>query len=346
MATTRKSSDHTKDATAEAPPVTTRGRIEFTQSGVAQPTRNIFDPWNTASTGHQRAENRLSGSTSWRDSRNQKLSAQYHGGFTGGKRVADSVGAGSKTFGKDGRKANGGWVKGASGLRSNGQRSIVEAFGGTTSQQASSRPATEDTLFEQRQVSPIATLVEEQHQAPDPESTPPSHQPSNLSNDRSEQELAPKKQIFDNLCIYINGTTGPLVSYHRLKYLLAQHGARMSIALGRRSVTHVILGNTHDKGGAGGGLAGTKIQKEISRVGGKGIKFVSVEWYGWFTSSASETSFLTNYIYRALESIKAGKRLPEARFQNLRLGGHGQGTVYNTFKISKPTSSPDFGDKS
>jgi hypothetical protein len=274
MAYARHSSSDTKNATTA--PLLARARALFTASGVAQSSRNIFDPWNSASTGHQRADNRLSGSTSWRDSRNQKLSAQYHGGSTGGKRVSDSVGAGSETFGKDGRKANRGWEKGASGLRVNGQLSIMEAFMKTTNKQPS--PTADDTTIQDTQLQPLQTPTEDCEHSYDPTTIPPSYQPSTLVNDHPHQEAAPKKQIFQNLCIYINGTTAPLISDHKLKYLLAQHGARTSIALGRRSVTHVILGNTYNKGGAGGGLAGSKIQKEISRVGGKGIKFVSVEW--------------------------------------------------------------------
>jgi hypothetical protein len=96
----------------------------------AAPARTFFDPWNSSSTGHQRAENRLSGSTSWRASRNLKLSEQYKGGLGGGgKRVADTVGAGSTDFGKDGRKENGGWEKGARGLRTGGQMSLAEVWG-------------------------------------------------------------------------------------------------------------------------------------------------------------------------------------------------------------------------
>lgn len=56
---------------------------------------------NSSATGHQRADNRLSGSTSWRDSRNSKLGEQFSGGAGGGKRVSDTVGAGSLDFGKD-----------------------------------------------------------------------------------------------------------------------------------------------------------------------------------------------------------------------------------------------------
>jgi len=86
------------------------------------------------------------------------------------------------------------------------------------------------------------------------------------------------KQIFDGLCFYTNGSTAPLVSDHKLKQLLASYGARHSIALGRRSVTHVILGTANVRGGAGGGLAASKMQKEIARTGGKAVKFVTAEW--------------------------------------------------------------------
>lgn len=96
----------------------------------APAARTFFDPWNSSSTGHQRAENRLSGSTSWRASRNLKLSEQYKGGLGGGgKRVADTVGAGSEHFGKDGRKGNGGWEKGARGLRTSGQKNLADVWG-------------------------------------------------------------------------------------------------------------------------------------------------------------------------------------------------------------------------
>ncbi|KAI4168814.1 MAG: hypothetical protein LQ346_009031, partial [Caloplaca aetnensis] len=111
--------------------------------------------------------------------------------------------------------------------------------------------------------------------------------------------------------------------------LLAENGARVSIALGRRTVTHVILGTPNagaGAGGAGGGLAASKIQKEIQRVRGKGVKYVGVEW--------------------VLESLKAGKRLPEAQFTNLTLAAKGQKSVYGMFSKEKPsakTASPEEG---
>lgn len=87
--------------------------------------------------------------------------------------------------------------------------------------------------------------------------------------------------IFTGITVLINGSTYPLVSDHKLKYLLIQHGARVAISLGRKKVTHVILGRENGSvsgKGVGGGLAGGKIEKEIRRVGGKGVKFVGVEW--------------------------------------------------------------------
>jgi hypothetical protein len=59
-----------------------------------------------------------------------KLSEQYKGGLGGGgKRVADTVGAGSEHFGTDGRRPNGGWEEGARGLRTGGQLSLAEVWG-------------------------------------------------------------------------------------------------------------------------------------------------------------------------------------------------------------------------
>lgn len=103
---------------------------------------------------------------------------------------------------------------------------------------------------------------------------------SDLSNDKFETPPAPQaKQIFTGLCFYLNGSTAPLVSDHKLKHMLSAHGANHSIALGRRTVTHVILGTVNANGGCGGGLAATKIQKEVAMTGGKAVKYITVEWY-------------------------------------------------------------------
>ena len=140
-----------------------------------------------------------------------------------------------------------------------------------------------------------------------------------IGGEEAIEKRKDERKIFDNLCIYLNGSTYPLISDHKLKRLLAQHGARISIALGRRSVTHVIVGRPNDSSargsGSGGGLSGTKIQKEIDRVRGCGIKFVGVEW--------------------VLECIKAGKRVSEARFAVVSTAPRGVGSVAGMFEKQK-----------
>ena len=76
-------------------------------------------------------------------------------------------------------------------------------------------------------------------------------------DDLKEQEkLNKQKGVFDGLVIYINGSTHPLVSDHKLKHLLVENGAKISIHLGRRQVTHVILGKPTGAGVGAGGRSG------------------------------------------------------------------------------------------
>lgn len=221
----------------------------------AQPTRTFFDSWNSSSTGHQRAENRLSGSTSWRESRTQKLASQLSDQTRGGgQRVADTVGAGSPDFGTDGRTNNGGWERGAPGLRRDGQLSLFECQTRQTKRAAES-PPTDDKII------PNATTGGTASQAkavPSTDDRPP--------------------QIFRSLVVYVNGSTAPLISDHALKRLLVEHGAAVNLVLGHRTVTHVILGRTAANGGAGGGLAAGKAAREVSRLRARGVRFVSAEW--------------------------------------------------------------------
>jgi hypothetical protein len=68
-------------------------------SAAAKPKfANPFDEWNSSSTGHQRAENKIGASAGWRQSRSMKLSHQFQSGGTGGKRILDAVGAGSEDW--------------------------------------------------------------------------------------------------------------------------------------------------------------------------------------------------------------------------------------------------------
>ncbi|THY63810.1 hypothetical protein D6C99_00453 [Aureobasidium pullulans] len=303
----------------------------------AKPKRRFFDPWNSSSTGHQRAENNLAGSTSWRESRSLKLRNQFSGGASGGARVADTVGAGSEDFGKDGRLENGGWIKGASGLRGRGQPSVVEAFRvkktcvkdtatekGKTQLDVkeveeqeldfldipSAQPLREDLSQEQKQeqASNYEDTLLNEHQSP-PER--PQHVKQDLDTEATTKPNPP--QIFAGTCIYINGSTFPTISDHKLKHLLVTHGAHLSIHLGRRSVTHVILGHPNASAipGAGGGLSASKMQKEISKIGGKNVKFVTAEW--------------------VMESVGKGKRAPEQRFEAVRLALKGTGRVEEMF---------------
>ena len=258
----------------------------------AAPIRKTFDPWNSSSTGHQRAENRLGGSTSWRQSRTTKLGNQFASGAGGGKRMFDAVRAGSKDFGRDGRKENGGWEKGAKGLREEGWRAVTLMM---------SKGSQVEREIQERE--------EERAKDEFPETK------LGISCAKENEDPKPRKPrgLFQGLGFYINGSTAPMISDHKLKQLLAENGGRISLGLARRSVTHVIIGRPNGKvGGAGGGLSGTKIEKEIKRVRGCGIKFVRVEW--------------------VLESLKAGKRQPEHAFEGVKTAPYGVGSVVGMFK--------------
>jgi len=223
--------------------------------------------------------------------------------------VPDVVGTGNKWLGSDGRRVNGVWENCSGGPRDESQKSIWENFKGR-------RHAPIEGEGKRQALKEPGCLHNQNHHGSD---TQEEEQQRQLEKDL-EQDTKPDKPIFRNLCIYVNGSTMPLISDHKLKHLLAKHGATLSIALGRRSVTHVIVGNTVSNGGAGGGLAGSKIQKEITRVRGKGIKFVTAEW--------------------AVESIKAGKKLNEAQFSNTKLvAPSGQKSVLGMFKSVKPGQS-------
>jgi hypothetical protein len=301
----------------------------------AKPKRRFFDSWNSSSTGHQRADNSLAGSTSWRESRSLKLGNQFGGGASGGARLTDTVGVGSEDFGKDGRLENGSWAKGAPGLRARGQISMVEAFSvrkvgvkDTAIEKAKAKVMVDGTreqeldLFGIPSAQPlreVSSQVQEQASSYEDEllreNSSPGEQAKQIHQDQNTESATTLKppQVFAGTCIYINGSTYPTISDHKLKHLLVTHGARLSIHLGRRSVTHVILGrpNASAVPGAGGGLSASKMQKEITKIGGKNVKFVTVEW--------------------VMESVANGKRAPEQRFEAVRLALKGTGRVEQMF---------------
>ncbi|PBP17558.1 BRCA1 C Terminus domain-containing protein [Diplocarpon rosae] len=251
----------------------------------AQPKFAVhFDAWNSSSTGHQRAENPLSRSTGWRKSRNVKLSNQFNSGGTGGQEILDQLGAGSKEW--DG-KAKAVIPK---DVRERARVSVADMI---------------------TRKGPVTLSSEEQLMA----------QRKRDDDLKDKGRLSRKKGIFDGLVIYVNGSTYPLISDHKLKHVLAENGGKMSLHLGRRQVTHVILGKPSGTlgMGAGGGLSGTKLEREIRKVGGCGVKYIGVEW--------------------VLESLKSGKRLSETQFANLQVAPKNQQSVYEIFKKSNSTAA-------
>lgn len=244
----------------------------------------------------------------------------------------DTVGAGSEDFGTDGRLENGTWAPGAKGLRTGGQQSIWESMKVQKAADRSMKRMKHDKSLDEKPtsvVNPFAPFRKADGTIRETSWTShekrQDHKVGVTANadvtllNRPEEELATEKagppQLFAGLTIYINGSTAPLISDHRLKHLLSAHGARTSVALGRRSVTHVILGRSNTAGGCGGGLAGSKIDKEIRRTGGKSVKFVNAAW--------------------VVDSVKAGKRLPETRYQGLKLSASGFDSVANLFNQDK-----------
>ncbi|KAI9818318.1 MAG: hypothetical protein M1832_004436 [Thelocarpon impressellum] len=217
-----------------------------------QPSRTPFDPYNSSSIGHQRAENKVGRSTEWRESRSAKLAVQLRSGAGGGRRMADTAGAGVQPA-----------------ERRRGWRSVAEMLQGKTV-----KPSTADSRVLEKA-------------KPGDEET---------------------KKLFAGLGFYVNGSTAPAVSDHRLKQLIAEHGGAVHIGLARQRVSHVVLGS------AGGSLAAVKIQREILRVRGCGVKYVGVDW--------------------VLQSVKAGVRLPEAAFSVPGLVPQGQRSVYGLLRGS------------
>lgn len=181
------------------------------------------------------------------------MAHQYYVGVGGGERIHDSVAAGSLNHENDGRKGNEDWEDGASGPRE-------DRWGDVRQMLLREGPK----VVGKKEVEQDGTSLKGEGENKNPP----------LKSER--------RKLFQNLRVYINGSTAPMVGDHKLKQLLTENGAGISIALGRRSVTHVILGTPNgcrNGPGAGGGLAASKIQKEIKRVGGCGVKYVGVEWY-------------------------------------------------------------------
>ena len=294
-----------------------------------EPSRTFFDPFNSSSTGHQRAENHLSGGTSWRTSRTCKLAHQL-GDPTGGggqTHIVDSVGAGSENYASGGKRENDSWETRASGLREKGWQDIrgllevnkkrksgemaQETDGECKRRKAGFNDAAHDPVIRTQTPSPASSLqVSSQHRTQLPGSN------VNTLADSTPKVIPSAPQIFRCLALYLNGSTlASGISDHKLKSLFVQHGGSLSIALGRRTVTHVVLGTS------GGGLAAGKIQKEVARVGGKGVKYVTAKW--------------------VVDSVECGRRLPESRYQAVHTALKSQGSMLGKLSGTKQQQSED-----
>ncbi|KAF2967104.1 hypothetical protein GQX73_g6489 [Xylaria multiplex] len=293
-----------------------------TISKAAEPVHGqSFDPWNSSSTGHQRAENRLGASTGWRDSRNRKLMSQFTGGSGGGKRVSDAVGEGSQNWDPQAKALI------TPEMRSRARSSVLDMLANP----GTMKPSYSPSAFAPPSMSTLGPIsapgdtrksmlsISDPNKVTAEERPVVQHEAENIAREQIKQP----RRIFDGVVVFLNGSTHPLISDHKLKHVLAEHGGSMSSHLGRRKVTHVILGRPAAGGygsGGGGGLAGGKLQKEISKLGGPAVKFVGVQW--------------------VLESIKAGKRLPEARFADLKIMSKGQQSVYSLYSKPKDKTPP------
>jgi hypothetical protein len=116
-------------------------------------------------------------------------------------------------------------------------------------------------------------------------------------------------QIFRGLAIYLNGSTAPLISDHKLKKIFVSYGGNVCLGLARRSVTHVIIGKT--------GLAAGKIQMEVRKINGESVKYVTAQW--------------------VIDSVEAGKRKSEGPYlpKELGIGGSRQKSVGQMFAKTK-----------
>lgn len=224
-----------------------------------------FDPWNSVALGHQRAETK--GPQGWRENRTWKLQHQLAAGNSGGARLSDAVGAGSEDYDEEHK------VLIPKEVRARATNSVMDMLQkpGTMSRGGSRSASPDKKTGDVNNGGELTTAKQNGLVL--------------LKEEVDEREAAKmeaqdgRNKIFDGLVVYVNGSTHPLISDHKLKHVLVENGASMSIHLGRRKVTHVVLGRpSGPSGGAGGGLAGGKLDKEIRRVGGCGIKYVEVEW--------------------------------------------------------------------
>lgn len=285
-----------------------------------------FDHWQSASTGHQRAAEGggFLGSTSWRDARSAKLTMQYQSGdCLPGRGKGSGVGVGNKATqestlvpgafnGKCPSQSPpkipaGEWAMVAGDVAKRNELGVrdIRSFMGVSKRKAVDE-LEKDIKVETKKIRTVvgggewslssardATKQDMETENEKEKEKEKSQIEDKLQHDSrysTTLDLKSTSNIFAGVTIFINGSTAPRISEYKLKHLLASNGARTSIYMARKTVTHVLVGQPNTGSGsgsgsgttvsgAGGGLAASKLQQEIARGGWKGVKVVSVDWY-------------------------------------------------------------------
>ncbi|KAJ5674911.1 uncharacterized protein N7477_004845 [Penicillium maclennaniae] len=280
----------------------------------------IFDSWNSSSTGHQRADGKEQTIT-WRDLRTDKLGRQFKTGHCDDSSGPSMAFDGTCGSSPEEQKGEWRWVDEEEAKRAKLGVMDIRNFMGVSKRKAPA-PETVMEIEGKKKKQKVDTSHALAYAPVLSCSTPisPSKSPINrpskpvtstslsTSTSISTDPTRPQSRIFAGTAVYVNGSTMPQISDHRLKHLLVSHGARISTFMARKTVSHIIIGQPGStSSGAGGGLSARKLQQEIERGGWKGIKVVGVDW--------------------ALQSINAGKRLSESRFAVLNIAPQGQRSV-------------------
>ncbi|KAF4958657.1 hypothetical protein F66182_18308, partial [Fusarium sp. NRRL 66182] len=216
--------------------------------------QHIFDPWNTSSTGHQRAENPYSRTTEWRDTRREKLARQFRSDHHTAPSSRDNLtGRGEGSYTNEPEAGGGGeegewiWMSAQEATRNELGVADIRRYMGV------SKPHPQPQQGQHGLLKPEPQAQSEQQCQPamkEKLAFEPATSPS-LSEISRPTEKG-RKGIFASLTFYINGSTYPTISDHKLKRLVAEEGGNISLYLARKSVTHVILGAAASSSQGGG----------------------------------------------------------------------------------------------
>jgi hypothetical protein len=164
-----------------------------------------------------------------------------------------------------------------------GKRKAVDGLDSVRTEKKMKAIGAESHIQKQHSTAPETDQIEESQALTRPETETGIPQDKSQTESNTPLDLKSTSNIFAGITIFINGSTLPQISEYKLKHLLASNGAKTSIYMARKIVTHVLVGQPNTgTSGAGGGLSASKLQQEIARGGWKGVKVVSVDWYVLF----------------------------------------------------------------